>query len=213
MTAPIAVLVADDHAPTRADMREALERSGRFTVCAEAADGSSAVEAALRERPDLCLLDIRMPGSSGIAATREITTRLPGTKVVIVTVSLDDDDLLNALRAGAVGYLLKDIDPDRLPHALIDALDGGAAIPRRLVARLVSEFRDHGPRRRSVVSEPGYNLTSREWEVLSLLREGLSTAQIAAKLFVSSATVRSHIAAVLKKLHLPDREALRKLDG
>ena len=213
MTPQIRVLIADDHAPTRADMREAVERDERFLVVAEAADGSAAVEVALRERPDLCLLDIRMPGSSGIAATREITTRLPGTKVVIVTVSLDDDDLLNALRAGAVGYLLKDIDPDRLPHALIDALDGGAAIPRRLVARLVSEFRDHCPRRRSVVSEPGYNLTSREWEVLSLLREGLSTAQIAAKLFVSSATVRSHIAAVLKKLHLPDREALRKLDG
>jgi DNA-binding NarL/FixJ family response regulator len=206
------VLIADDHAPTRADMREALERNERFTVCAEAADGAAAVEAALRERPDLCLLDIRMPGSSGIAATREITTRLPDTKVVMLTVSLDDDDLLNALRAGAVGYLLKDIDPDRLPYALNDALDGGAAIPRRLVARLVSEFRDHGPRRRPVVTEPGYNLTSREWEVLGLLRDGLSTAQMASKLFVSKATVRSHVASVLKKLHLPDREALRKLN-
>jgi len=208
----VRVLIADDHAPTRADMRDALERNDRFVVCAEAADGAAAVEAALREQPDLCLLDIRMPGSSGIAAAREITTRLPGTKVVMLTVSLDDDDLLNALRAGAVGYLLKDIDPDRLPYALNDALEGGAPIPRRLVSRLVSEFRDHGPRRRSVVSEPGYDLTSREWEVLSLLREGLSTAQIASKLFVSSATVRSHVAAVLKKLHLPDREALRKLD-
>jgi DNA-binding NarL/FixJ family response regulator len=205
------VLIADDHAPTRADMREALERNGRFTVCAEAADGAAAVEAAVRERPDLCLLDIRMPGSSGIAATREITTRLPGTKVVMLTVSLDDDDLLNALRGGAVGYLLKDIDPGRLPYALNDAMEGGAPIPRRLVARLVSEFRDHGPRRRPV-AEPGYDLTSREWEVLSLLREGLTTKQMASKLFVSSATVRSHVASVLKKLHLPDREALRKLD-
>jgi DNA-binding NarL/FixJ family response regulator len=211
MVPPIRVLIADDHAPTRADMREALERNGCFTVCAEAADGAAAVEAAVRERPDLCLLDIRMPGSSGIAATREITTRLPGTKVVMLTVSLDDDDLLNALRGGAVGYLLKDIDPDRLPYALNDAMEGGAPIPRRLVARLVSEFRDHGPRRRPV-AEPGYDLTSREWEVLSLLRDGLTTKQIASKLFVSSATVRSHVASVLKKLHLPDREALRKLD-
>jgi DNA-binding NarL/FixJ family response regulator len=212
VSTPIRVLIADDHAATRADMREAVERDERFVVCAEVADGSAAVEVALREQPDLCLLDIRMPGSSGIAATREITTRLPGTKVVMITVSLDDEDLLNALRAGAVGYLLKDIDPERLPHALIDALEGGAAIPRRLVARLVSEFRDHGPRRRPVVSEPGYDLTSREWEVLSLLRQGLSTAQIASKLFVSRATVRSHIAAVLKKLDLPNREALRNLD-
>jgi DNA-binding NarL/FixJ family response regulator len=212
VTDQIRVLIADDHAATRADMREAVEQDARFVVCAEVADGAAAVEAALRERPDLCLLDIRMPGS-GISATREITTRLPGTKVVMMTVSLDDDDLLNALRAGAVGYLLKDIDPARLPYALSDALEGGAAIPRRLVARVVAEFRDHGPRRRPVVSELGYDLTSREWEVLNLLRQGLTTAQIASKLFVSRATVRSHVAAVLKKLHVPDREALRKLKG
>jgi DNA-binding NarL/FixJ family response regulator len=208
---PIRVLIADDHAPTRADMREAVEQDDRFVVCAEVADAAAAVDVALREQPDLCLLDIRMPGS-GISATREITTRLPDTKVVLITVSLDDEDLLNALRAGAVGYLLKDIDPKRLPHALNDALEGGAAIPRRLVARVIAEFRDHGPRRRPVVSERGYDLTSREWEVLALLRQGQSTAQIASKLFVSRATVRSHIAAVLKKLQLPNREALRDLD-
>jgi DNA-binding NarL/FixJ family response regulator len=209
---PIRVLIADDHAPTRADMREAVEQDERFTVCAEVADGAAAVQAALRERPDLCLLDIRMPGTSGIAATREITSRLPGTTVVMITVSADDDDLLNALRAGAVGYLLKDIDPARLPHALRDAVEGRAAIPRRLVARLVAEFRDHGPRRRSVVSEAGHDLTSREWEVLDLLRKGLSTGQIADRLFVTRATVRSHVAAILKKLQLPDRKALRRLD-
>ena len=211
MSGSIRILIADDHAPTRADLRDAVESDQRFTVVAEVADGAAAVEAAVRERPDLCLLDIRMPGS-GISATREITTRLPDTKVVLITVSLDDEDLLNALRAGAVGYLLKDIDPARLPHALNDAIEGGAAIPRRLVMRIVSEFRDHGPRRRPVVSEPGYDLTSREWEVFALLRQGLSTAQIASKLFVSRATVRSHVAAVLKKLRLPDREALRDLD-
>ena len=152
-----------------------------------------------------------MPGS-GISATREITSRLPGTKVVMITVSLDDDDLFNALRAGAMGYLLKDINPARLPHALSDVLAGRAAIPRPLVARLVAEFRDHGPRRRPVVTETGYDLTSREWEVLNLLREGFSTAQIAEKLFVSRATVRSHVAAVLRKLEVPDRDALRRLE-
>jgi DNA-binding NarL/FixJ family response regulator len=208
---PIRVLIADDHPPTRADMRTAVEQDERFTVVAEVADGAAAVQAALRERPDICLLDIRMPGS-GIAATREITTRLQGTKVVIITVSLDEDDLFNALRAGAAGYLLKDIDRTRLPYALKDVLEGGAAIPRPLVARLVNEFRDHGPRRRPVVDEAGYDLTSREWQVLHLLRQGRTTAQIAERLFVSPATVRSHIAAVLRKLRLPDREALRKLD-
>jgi DNA-binding NarL/FixJ family response regulator len=209
---PIRVLIADDHAPTRADLREAVEQDERFVVVAEAADGAGAVEAALRERPDLCLLDIRMPGS-GIAVTRELTTRLPEMKVVMITVSLDDDDLLNALRAGASGYLLKDIDLERLPHALMDTLNGGAAIPRRLVARVVAEFRDHGPRRRAIITERGYDLTSREWEVLGLLRQGLSTSQIASRLFVSRATVRSHVAALLKKLDVPDRDALRRLDG
>jgi DNA-binding NarL/FixJ family response regulator len=208
---PIRVLIADDHAPTRADLREAVEHDERFVVVAEAADGAGAVEAALRERPDLCLLDIRMPGS-GIAVTRELTTRLPEMKVVMITVSLDDDDLLNALRAGASGYLLKDIDLERLPHALMDTLNGGAAIPRRLVARVVAEFRDHGPRRRAIITERGYDLTSREWEVLGLLRQGLSTSQIASRLFVSRATVRSHVAALLKKLDVPDRDALRRLD-
>ena len=208
----IRVLIADDHAPTRADLREAIEQDDRFVVVAEAADGAGAVEAALREQPDLCLLDIRMPGS-GIAVTREVTTRLPDTKVVMITVSVDDQDLLNALRAGAVGYLLKDSSLERLPDALIDTLNGGAAIPRRLVARLIAEFRDHGPRRRSIVTERGYDLTSREWEVFGLVRQGMSTSEIASRLFVSRATVRSHVAALLKKLNVPNRDALRSLDA
>jgi DNA-binding NarL/FixJ family response regulator len=95
----------------------------------------------------------------------------------------------------------------------MDTLNGGAAIPRRLVARVVAEFRDHGPRRRAIITERGYDLTSREWEVLGLVRQGLSTSQIASRLFVSRATVRSHVAALLKKLGVPDREALRRLDG
>ena len=268
MTTPIRVLIADDHAPTRADLREAIEQDERFTVVAEAADGAGAIEAALRERPDLCLLDIRMPGS-GIAVTREVTTRLPETKVVMITVSVDDDDLLNALRAGASGYMLKDCDLDRLPHALMDTLNGGTAIPRRLmskivflgasigdkddlfgalragakgylptrgatveglrralegvlrgeaaiprelVALLVDEFREYGPRRRALVGHNGHDLTSREWEVLDLLRQGLSTNDIADRLFISAATVRSHVSGLKRKLGVSDREALLTAD-
>src|SRR5688572_16599917 len=127
----IRVLIADEDAPTRAEMREALEQDERFTVVAEATDGAAAVQAALRERPDLCLVDSRVLGS-GIAATREITARLPETKVVMITASLDEDELFSALRAGAIGYLHKDIDPARLPHVLNDAVEGGAPISRRL---------------------------------------------------------------------------------
>jgi DNA-binding NarL/FixJ family response regulator len=207
----IRVLLADDHAPTLRDIRSALEADERFVVAGEANDAPSAVQAALRLIPDLCLLDIRMPGN-GISAAWEITARLPQTKVVMLTVSRDDFDLFQALRAGASGYLLKDVDPARLPHALHDVLRGEPAIPRSLVARMLEEFRDRSPRRRALVSDTaGAQLTSREWEVLDLMRQGLSTADIGKRLFVSQPTVRSHVASMLRKLRVPDREAAVRL--
>jgi DNA-binding NarL/FixJ family response regulator len=212
MSDRIRVLIADDHAPTRQDIKTIIEADPRFEVVAEAADASSAVQGAITEGPDLCLLDINMPGN-GTAAAWEISSRLPDAKIVMLTVSHDDRDLFASLRAGASGYLLKDIDPDRLPHALYDVLRGeAAAIPRALVARIIQEFRDTSPRRRSVVNERTQApLTSREWEVLEFLRGGLSTADIAARLSVSAATVRSHVAAVLRKLRVPDRESAVRL--
>jgi DNA-binding NarL/FixJ family response regulator len=113
---PLRVLIADDHAPTRDDVRQALEDGG-MDVCAEAADAAHAVQLALETRPDICLLDIRMPGG-GVAAAWEIAARLPTTKIVMLTVSDDDASLFAALRAGAVGYLVKDIDLRNLPRAL-----------------------------------------------------------------------------------------------
>jgi DNA-binding NarL/FixJ family response regulator len=206
------VVIADDHPPTRAGIRSSLEQDG-FVVCAEVADGPSAVEAVLRERPDLCLLDVHMPGN-GISAAREISARVPETAVVVLTVSRNDDDVFDALRAGASGYLLKDMDAARLPVALKGVLNGEAALPRRLVARLVDEFRDRGRKRRvPILAERGALLTTREWEVLELMRTGLTTAQISDRLFISQATVRSHIASILRKLRVPDRQtALRLLD-
>jgi len=207
----ITVLVADDHAPTRKDVRAALEEHPDIAVCAEAADAPAAIDAAVRLAPDVCLLDIRMPGG-GIAAAWEITARLPDTRVVMFTVSREDDDLFDALRAGAAGYLLKDTDPERLPLALLDVVKGDAAIPRALVSRLANEFRDRGPRRRALAgSELNGHLTSREWEVLDLLRDGLTTGEIAEKLCISQVTARTHIAAILKKLRVPDRTAAIKL--
>jgi DNA-binding NarL/FixJ family response regulator len=204
------VLLADDHAPTRAGVKSALERAG-FRVVAEVADAPSAVEAAEREQPDVCLLDIHMPGN-GISAAAQITQSDSDTAVVMLTVSRDDNDLFDALRAGALGYLLKDTDPDRLPHALRGVLEGEAALPRALVARVVDEFRERGRRRRlPLAKQKGVELTSREWEVLELMREDLSTAEIAERLFISQVTVRSHIAATLKKLRVPDRKAALKL--
>jgi DNA-binding NarL/FixJ family response regulator len=205
---PVRVLLADDHGPTREDVRMALEREDRFRVVADVPDGFAAIEAAVRLRPDVCLLDVHMPGG-GVAATWEIAARLPQTKIVMLTVSGDEADLFAALRAGAAGYLLKDMDPRRLPYALDDVLRGEGAMPRRLVAGLIREFRDRSPRRRTVVGEgPEAQLTSREWQVLDLLRRRLSTAAIARRLVLSPVTVRSHINSIQRKLGVTDRDAL-----
>jgi two-component system, NarL family, nitrate/nitrite response regulator NarL len=211
MNAPSRVLVADDHAPTREDVRAAVEADPRFTVVAVAADAAEAIQAALRERPDVALLDMRMPGS-GAAAAWEITARLPETRAVMLTVSRSDEDLFAALRAGASGYLLKDQPFETIGDQLAQVLDGQVALPPELVTRLVEEFRDSAPRRRALVGQRvGAQLTSREWQVLDLLRQGLTTSEIARRLFVSPATVRSHVAAVLRKLRVPDRESAIRL--
>lgn len=208
MSRAIRVLLADDHVPTRDDIRRALEADPRFLVCAEAGDAAAAVEGAVREEPDVCVLDVRMPGG-GVAAAWEISTRLRQTKIVMLTVSRDDTDLFASLRAGAAGYLLKDMDPAELPNALGDVLNGVAALPPELVARVIAEFRDRGPRRRAVLARGGYEtLTSREWQVLDLLRQELTTAAIARRLVVSPVTVRSHVNNILRKVRAESREAL-----
>ena len=172
-------------------------------------NAKAAVEAALEHEPDVALLDINMPGN-GIAAAAEISTRLPETAIVMLTVSRNDDDLFAALRAGATGYLLKDTDPERLPLALLGVLRGEGALPRTLVARLVQEFRGRS-KRRLAIGKSNVELTPREWEVLEGLKDGLSTEEIAEHLFVSQVTVRTHVSAILKKLKVPDRAAAIKL--
>ena len=199
------VLIADDHAPTRDDVRRALTQAG-MVVCAEAADAAHAVQQALETRPDICLLDVRMPGG-GVAAAWEIAARLPTTKVVMLTVSVEDGDLFRALRAGAVSYLVKDIDFGVLPLALRDVAEGRAAIPPELVARMVTQFHSNDPRFRTteVGTDLGPRLTSREWDVLAGLAEGLSTRDIARRLQLKPSGVRAHISAVVQKLGVRDR--------
>lgn len=209
---PVRVLIADDHAPTRDDIRRVLADDDRFGACLMAADAAAAVAAAVRERPDVCLLDIHMPGS-GVAAAWEITARLPEAKIVMLTVSGSDEDLFAALRAGAHGYLLKTMDLRHLPAALAAVCSGEAAMQGALVARVLERFHGHEPRWRHLTDgeTPRRRLTTREWEVLDLLARGQSTAQIARALVLSASAVRVHIASAVHKLNVADRDAAVEL--
>jgi two-component system, NarL family, nitrate/nitrite response regulator NarL len=202
----ISVLLVDDHPPTRAGVRLSLEEHD-FDVVGEAADGPRAVAMAVALRPDVCLIDVHMPAGGGAEAVEHILASVPETACVMLTASKEDKDLFASLRAGAVGYLLKDIDPDRLALALRGALNGEAAMPRVLVTRLVDEFRVRGQRRVALPGRKAVDLTERELEVLRGLRDGRSTKEIADALGVAQVTVRSYIHTLLKKLRVPDRAA------
>jgi DNA-binding NarL/FixJ family response regulator len=209
---PIRLVMADDNARVRGQIRQALEAGGCH-VCAEGANAQDAIAAAMQHRPDVALLDIHMPGN-GIQAAQQISRSLPQTAIVMLTQSREDDDLFDSLRAGASGYLLKDADPATLPDTLRGVLAGEAAMPPRLVTRIMQEFR--GPSRRRFLrkSAAADKLSAREWEVMEMLSQGHSTEEVAGRLFVSPTTVRVHVSAVLRKLRVKDREsAFRLLSG
>ena len=204
------VLIADAQTSTRAGIRMAVDGHG-FTVCADVASADDAVTTAVRERPDVCLIDVSLPGG-GIAAAQEISTQAPNAAIVMLSGSASEDELFACVRAGARGYLPKDMDPARLPFALRGVLCGEAALPRPLVARLLEELRarERG-RHASELALLGVNLTRRERDVLDLLERGLQTSEMAERLKISAVTVRRHVSEILRKLEAPDREAALRL--
>jgi DNA-binding NarL/FixJ family response regulator len=206
------VVLVEDQLLVRTAVRRLLEAEG-FEVVSEAVDAAAGTEAVIRERPDICLIDVSVPGG-GITATREITRRTPETTVVMLTASSDHEDLLDSIRAGASGYLLKDMNPERLPAALRGVLAGEAAVPRALMAHLLTDLQTQG-RRRAVVGKNGRaELTGREFEVLAMLCDGLSNAAIAERLSISPVTVRRHTSSVVQKLGARDRdEAVALVEG
>jgi DNA-binding NarL/FixJ family response regulator len=206
------VLVVAAHTATRTGIRVLLERSG-FEVCGEAASAERAAAVALRERPELCVVHGDVPGG-GIAAVGLIKTRVPATAAVLLAQRPDADELIDALRAGAAGYVLETTGPDGIARALDAVRRGEPAIPRELLGALADEFRARGLRRRvSVPGRPTAELTRRQAEVLELLGRGLSTGEIAERLLISPVTVRRHLGLALGKLAAKDREAaLRVLE-
>jgi len=203
------VLLADDHEPTLVGMRSALEDAG-MKVVAEVTNGQDALLAAIGTAPDVALLDVHMPGG-GIEAAAAIAREVPGTAVVMLSGIVRDEDVFAALLAGARGFLLKDTDPERLPLALEGVLQGEAALPRTLVARLIEEFRKRQTERLPLSGPTGERPSEREWEVLKLMAGGLPTRAIAARLGIGELTVRRHVSAVVEKLGVTDRAAAVQL--
>lgn len=196
------VLIASEQLPTRVGLRLALEPEAR---CTEAADADSAVDAAIRDRPDVCLLGLDASGQR-LRAANEIASRVPTAAVILLTNRLDEEEFMAAVRAGASGYLANSLDPARLPFVVQGALRGEPAVPRKFVSRLLDELRAREPRRAVVLEGRGrVTLTLREWDVVELLLRSASTAEIAAELGVAPVTVRRHLGSVQQKLGVSTR--------
>jgi len=197
-------VLVDRDALARRAMRESLTASGEFIVAAEADVEDDAIAAVRSVRPDLVLIDIGYPRLEGIAVARELRRQSPDTPMVFCSITDDQDTAVLALRAGAVGYVRKDLDFEPLSRALRGALGGEAAISRQLGARLIEELhRQSEPQVR--LRPAGGELTGREWEVLDLLIDGAGTAEIAKQLGLALETVRSHVKHVLRKLGVGSR--------
>ena len=200
----IRVLIADDQALVRGGFRLILEAQKDIEVVGEAADGREALALAAELSPDVVLMDIRMPELDGLEATRRLVADGDSPRVVMLTTFGEDDYVYDAMKSGASGFLLKDIRPEQLAEAVRVAAAGDALLAPSITRRLIEDFVRRPPPGSGLPDELS-ELTERELEVLRLIARGLSNAEIASTLFVSEATVKTHVTHVLTKLHLRDR--------
>jgi DNA-binding NarL/FixJ family response regulator len=203
----IRVVLADDQALVRAGFRLLLDTEDGFEVVGEAGDGAEAVRQAHEHRPDVVVMDIRMPGTDGLAATRQVCAELPDVKVLVLTTFNVDEYVFEALRAGASGFLLKDTDPVELLHALRVVAEGEALLAPSVTRKLIEEFANR-PEHRRPDPKALRELTAREREILALVAAGMSNDEIAEHLVISPATSRTHVSRVLTKLGARDRAQL-----
>jgi NarL family two-component system response regulator LiaR len=196
----IRVLIADDHAVVRQGLRTFLELQEDIEVVGDVADGSAVVEAAVDRAPDVVLMDLVMPGIGGVEAIRRLRERRPQARVLVLTSFQEDEKIFPAVRAGAAGYLLKDVEPAELVRAIRTAHEGEAVLHPAVAARLMEEFSSKDVRG---AAESG--LTGREQEVLELIGRGLPNKLIARELGIAEKTVKTHVSAILAKLGVTDR--------
>jgi two-component system NarL family response regulator len=202
--APLRVLIVDDHELFRRGLDLVLQAEPDLHVVGEAADGVEAIERAAELQPDVVLMDVRMPGLGGIEATRRIRAAQPATRVVMLTSSEDDEDLFASVRAGASGYLLKEVSIDEVADAVRAVARGQALVTPSMASKLLSEFNILS---RRVDEQHGHapRLTDREIEVLRLLAKGMSNKDIAAELVIAQNTVKNHVRNILEKLQMRSR--------
>jgi DNA-binding NarL/FixJ family response regulator len=198
------VVIADDHAQYRRGMQIVVELEGTARVVGEASNGDEALAVCTRLRPDIVLMDVRMPGVGGIEACRRIRWAVPETRIIMLTMSDEEDDLFEAIKAGASGYLLKDVPGEEVLAAIGRVGEGQAIIPASMAATLLTEFarlsRNPEPFQRTLPP-----LTDREVEVLRLVARGQANREIAEGLVISENTVKNHVRNILEKLHLHSR--------
>ncbi len=204
---PIRTMIVDDHALFRRGLEMVLEEEPDIELVGQASDGAEAVEKAAESLPDVVLMDIRMPRSSGIEACRAVKEAAPSAKIIILTISDEEEDLFEAIRAGASGYLLKDIPLDEVAEAVRSVHGGQSLINPSMAGKLLSEFatleRRDGEARAQEVPAP--KLTEREMEVLKLVARGMNNRDIAKELFISENTVKNHVRNILEKLQIHSR--------
>ena len=201
-TSPIRVLLADDHAIVRSGVRALLATEPDIEVIAEVGDGAAAVDQANALRPDVVLMDLVMPKLSGIEATRQIAATLPGTRVLVLTSFAADEDVFPAIKAGALGYLLKDSGPEELVRAIHQVHRGEPSLEPSIARKVLLELSHPRKEHQPLTEDP---LTEREVEVLRLVAQGCSNKDIAARLSVTELTARTHVSNILGKLHLASR--------